>query len=184
MRLACIDQPEHEIGLLHSRQSAPDPLRLDRAVGLPDPGRVGDDHRQAAEVEMNLDGVAGRARLLRNDCRVAPRQRVEEARLADIGRAAMTTRKPSRKSSPRRSARCSPIAASSLPTMLSASTASRARRPHRRSRARLRSRPRLDQMRSRQAAQRARAPPSAAPAPAAAAPPSRRRSDRRGPRPR
>ena len=46
-----------------------------------------DDHRIAAEVEPHLDHVARRAGLLRDDRRLAPGERVEEARLAHVGRA-------------------------------------------------------------------------------------------------
>ena len=35
---------------------------------------------------MDLDDIAGRPRLLRHDCRVAPRERIQQRRLADVGR--------------------------------------------------------------------------------------------------
>ena len=38
------------------------------------------------QVEMDLDDIAGRPRLLRHDCRVAPRERIQQSRLADVGR--------------------------------------------------------------------------------------------------
>ncbi len=45
-----------------------------------------EDHRHAAEIEMHLDDVARGARLLRHDRHVALGQRIQQARLAGIGR--------------------------------------------------------------------------------------------------
>ena len=101
-----IDQPQHEIGVLDPRQCPADPLGLDLAARLAYPRGIDEDHRDAAEVEMHLDDVARGARLVRDDRHVALGERIQQRLdLPALGGPAMTMRKPSRRRSPRWSAR-------------------------------------------------------------------------------
>ena len=50
-------------------------------------GGVGNDDRRTGEIQAHFDDVARRTCFRRNDRRIAPRQRVEQARLAGIRRA-------------------------------------------------------------------------------------------------
>ncbi len=80
-------QSQNQIGPLHQGPRPPDPLRLDRVGALAQPRRVHQQHRQAFEVQPNLQRIPRRARNRGDDRDVAPGQRVEQARLAGIGRA-------------------------------------------------------------------------------------------------
>ena len=54
--------------------------------GLAHARRIADDHRQAFELQPHLDHVARGAGFLRDDGHVAPGQRIQQARLAGVGR--------------------------------------------------------------------------------------------------
>ena len=60
---------------------------LDQPAGIAQTGGVDQDDRIAAEVEMNLDRVAGGAGYGRDNCDVAAGQGIDQARLSGIGRA-------------------------------------------------------------------------------------------------
>ena len=69
-----VERPAHALG-------------LHRVRGRAEPGRVGENGGKPGNVEVNLDHVAGGAGAGRDDRRLAPRQAVEKARLADVRRA-------------------------------------------------------------------------------------------------
>ena len=81
-----IDHPQHEIRILDSLKRPPDPLRLDRTLSALIPAVSVTMTGNPRRVEMDLDDIACGPRLLRHDCRVAPRERIEQRRLADVGR--------------------------------------------------------------------------------------------------
>ena len=83
-RCGRIGNPDDEIGFLGPAARPADAFLLDRARRLAQPSGIGDDGHVAVEIEANLQHVAGRARLIRYDRHVAPRQRVHEARFADV----------------------------------------------------------------------------------------------------
>ena len=93
-RRARVQHHQPEIGVLRAVERAADPLRLDRARFVAQPRRVGHDRRIAAEVEMDLDRVPRGAGLGRDDGDVAPGERVDQARLAHVGRAEHGDRDP------------------------------------------------------------------------------------------
>ncbi len=85
--VARVEDEEADFGVRSAAAGAAQPFLLDRIGGLAQTGGVGEDHRVAGEVDRDLDDVAGRAGVGRGDRRLAPRDAVQEARLAGIGRA-------------------------------------------------------------------------------------------------
>ena len=80
--------------MLRPRPRPLDPFELDLVARLAQSRRIRDHDRIAGEVEMHLDHVARGAGALRDDRHVAPRERVHQARLADIGGAEDDEGKP------------------------------------------------------------------------------------------
>ena len=68
-------------------QRAAQPFLLDRVVAVAQAGGVGEHDRIAGEVDRDLDDVARRAGDRRGDRRLAPRDPVQQARFAGVGRA-------------------------------------------------------------------------------------------------
>ena len=85
--LITLDNPDPKVGLLGPRQRAAHALRLDRIRSLPEPRRVGDPNRKAGQHQAHFDHVARGARDIAHDRRLALGQRVQQARLAGVGRA-------------------------------------------------------------------------------------------------
>ena len=81
-----IRQPQHEIGFRRAGPGAPHALLLDRIVGLANAGGVDHRHRIAVEIELHLDDVPRGAGMRRHDRDLAPRQLIDQRRLADIRR--------------------------------------------------------------------------------------------------
>ena len=81
-----IDQPDHQFGLAGPRQCPAHALGLHRAFGLAQARSVCEDHRQPAEIEVHLDHVARGAGLFAHDRNIALGQRIQQTRLARIGR--------------------------------------------------------------------------------------------------
>ena len=81
-----VSQPEHEVGLRRPRPGAAHALLLDRIVGVADAGGVEHHHRIAVEIELHLDDVARGAGMRRDDRGLAPREVIQQRRLAGIRR--------------------------------------------------------------------------------------------------
>jgi hypothetical protein len=84
-----LEHGQLEVGAGGPGQGPPHALILDRVagrvVGLAQARRIGHQDRKATEVEMDLDDVPGGAGGGGDDCRRAPSEGVQEARLADVG---------------------------------------------------------------------------------------------------
>ena len=185
--LGRIDHPQHQVGRVRPRLRAPHALLLDRIVALADAGGVEQGHRIAAEIEMHLDHVARRAGVGRHDRGLAPRQAIEQARLAGIRRA-RRSQQPGPRAAARRDARRAAFSQSlqSVPAQHEApeKPGPRAHPPRRKSRCAPRPAPAPRSAAAARPRRGRRARRTAAASPARAAPRSRRTPDRPGPRPR
>ena len=81
-----VEQQQAEVGLGGAPPRAPDTFRLGAPLRLAQPRRIQQGDGIPAEVEVNLQHVARGAGLVRHDRDVAPRQTVDQARLAGIRR--------------------------------------------------------------------------------------------------
>src|SRR3954465_8569013 len=86
--------PQHEVRGLRPRPGTAHTLLLHRIIALAHPGRIEQRHRIAAELEMHLAHVARRPCVGRHDRGLAPRQAIEQARLAGVRRARDRNREP------------------------------------------------------------------------------------------
>ena len=77
---------DQQIGRCRPRPRASDALGLDRIAGLAQPGGVEQRHRHAAQHHARLQHVARGSRRGRHDRHVAPGQRIDQRRFADIRR--------------------------------------------------------------------------------------------------
>ncbi len=85
LRLGRVNHPHDEIGLIGTGHGPADPFLLDRTRRLADARRIAYHNWQTFEIKTDLDHVARCPCLLGDDRRFAFRERVEQARLADIG---------------------------------------------------------------------------------------------------
>ena len=83
---AGVEHEQPDFGRLGACQRPAQPLLLDRIGAVAQPGGVGEHDRVAGEIDRDLDDVAGRAGDRRGDRRLAPREPVQQARFAGIGR--------------------------------------------------------------------------------------------------
>ena len=82
---ARVDDHQREVRAADGRPRAFDAEALDRVAGVAQPGGVDHGERNAADLDVALDGVARRAGHGRDDRDLVPREPVHQARLADVG---------------------------------------------------------------------------------------------------
>ena len=93
---AAFREPEDQIRVTSPSAGARDADALDGALALPQSRRVDERDRQTAEIEVDLDQIARRSRLIRDDRGFAPRSLLSKVDLPALGGPRIATRKPSR----------------------------------------------------------------------------------------
>src|SRR5215831_16712834 len=81
-----VNDPQHQIGFSRACVRTAYALLLHRLDAVANARRIQDGHRIAVELEMDLDHIARGAGERRNDRCLAPRQPVQQCRLAGIRR--------------------------------------------------------------------------------------------------
>src|SRR6478736_6257324 len=92
--IECVGQPQHQVRLPSARPRTTNALLLHGILALANAGGIDDRHWIAVEVEVHLDDVACGAGMRRDDCNLAPRQLIDQGRLADIRRTGDRNHKP------------------------------------------------------------------------------------------
>ncbi len=85
--MARVEDEEPDLGFRGAAPGAAQTFLLDRVGAVAQPRGVGEHHRVAGKVDRDLDDVARRAGDRRGDRGLAPRDAVQQTRLAGVGRA-------------------------------------------------------------------------------------------------
>ena len=91
---------QHHVGFGEIAVADLDAESFDRIVGVTQARGIHETKRRGPTIEQRFDRITGRAGYRGDDGARLPQQRIEQRRLAGIGRAASTTSAPSRTSAP------------------------------------------------------------------------------------